>query len=161
MERDDACRMEPVLGRGTTRAPSGDVRPTGDTHERIARGVLFGGDADRAQGAQLIVPRKLLARSPDALPAVVDHRLEGTEGPTRDQGIAPACTAFATATALDHALLRWGAPHTAVNVMQIWSRYHSPRVETSLTSNLGQPVGAEPTWPFNATEAVSWVPCAE
>jgi hypothetical protein len=124
-----------------------------------ARALLFG--AGSQAGAELLVPRAVLGRNPDALPAVVDHRLEGTEGPTRDQGSAPACTAFATAAAIDHALLRWGAPHTPVSVMQIWARYHSPRVETSLSSNLGQAVGPEPSWPFSANEAVSWVPCDE
>jgi len=93
------------------------------------------------------------------LPAIVDHRLEGTEGPLRNQGNAPACTAFATATAIDHALARWSGHITPVSVMQIWSRYHSPFVETSLTANVGQPIGPEQGWPFNANEALGWVPC--
>jgi hypothetical protein len=91
----------------------------------------------------------------------VDHRLDGTEGPMRDQGSAPACTAFATAAAIDHALLRWGGQRAAVSVMQIWSRYHSPHVDNSLASNLGLALGAEQSWPFSAPEAVSWVPCDE
>ncbi len=106
-----------------------------------------------------LVPRKLLARDPSALPALVDHRKDGTEGPLRNQGSAPACTAFATATAIDHALARWGGRNPAVSVMQIWSRYHSPNVATSLTSNVGQALGAERAWPFNAAEAIAWVPC--
>jgi hypothetical protein len=122
-----------------------------------AKALLFG--ADSGAGATLLVPRTLLARSPDRLPAVVDHRLEGTEGPLRNQGSVPACTAFATATALDHALARWSGLSTPVSVMQIWSRYHSPYVETSLTSNVGQPIGPEQQWPFNASEATQWVPC--
>jgi hypothetical protein len=124
-----------------------------------AKALVFG--ATSGGGADLIVPRKLLARSADALPAIVDHRHDGTEGPVRDQSVAPACTAFATATALDHALLRWSSTLSPVSVMQIWSRYRSPQVETSLTSNVGQPFGAEKTWPFNANEAVSWVACTE
>jgi hypothetical protein len=124
-----------------------------------ARALLFGGGSDT--GAELIVPRKLLARSLDALPAIVDHRHDGTEGPVRDQSVAPACTAFATATALDHALLRWGGGLLPVSVMQVWSRYRSPHVDTSLVSNLGQGFGAERSWPFSAAEATSWVPCDE
>jgi hypothetical protein len=124
-----------------------------------ARSLLF--EADTAGGAVPVVPRKLLSRDVAALPAVVDHRLDGTEGPVRDQGSAPACTAFATAAAIDHALARWGGGHPAVSVMQIWSRYHSPEVETSLSSNVGQRLGSEQQWPFRAAEATTWVPCSE
>ena len=45
--------------------------------------------------------------------------------------------------------------------MQIWSRYHSPRVETSLLSNVGQPIGPEQAWPFDPRVANTWVPCDE
>ncbi len=121
-----------------------------------AHALLFGPSSG---GAVTLVPRKLLARDLSALPASVDHRQDGTEGPLRNQGSAPACTAFATATAIDHALARWGGRNPAVSVMQIWSRYHSPDVATSLASNVGQALGAEQAWPFNVTEAVAWVPC--
>jgi hypothetical protein len=124
-----------------------------------AKSLLFG--SDDGSGAKLIVPRKLLARNPLVLPAVVDHRAEGTEGPLRNQGTAPACTAFATAAALDHAMARWSGRVTPVSVMQIWSRYHSPFVETSLQANLGQPMGPEASWPFDVNEAVAWVPCQD
>lgn len=124
-----------------------------------ARSLLFG--ADQGGGAVPLVPRKLLSREPSVLPPVVDHRLDGTEGPVRNQSSAPACTAFATAAAIDHALARWGGGNPAVSVMQIWSRYHSPEVETSLSSNVGQPLGPEQQWPFRAAEATTWVPCSE
>jgi hypothetical protein len=124
-----------------------------------AKSLLFG--ADQGGGASPIVPRKLLSHDASALPAVVDHRVEGTEGPVRNQGSAPACTAFATAAAIDHALARWGGGSPAVSVMQIWSRYHSPEVENSLSSNVGQPMGPEQQWPFRVNEAIGWVPCSE
>ena len=107
-----------------------------------------------------VVPRKLLAQNVSSLPAVVDHRLEGIEGPVRSQGNAPACTAFATATALDHALARWGGSNAAVSVMQLWSHYHSPEVVTSLSSNMGQKLGPEQLWPYSVSDAISWVPCS-
>jgi hypothetical protein len=125
-----------------------------------AKSLLFGSD-DAGSGETPLVPRELLARDPQQLPAVVDHRREGTEGPVRNQGSAPACTAFATATAVDHALLRSSAPATAVSVMEIWSRYHSPHVGTSLSSTVGVPLGPESQWPFSAAEATSWVPCSD
>jgi hypothetical protein len=125
-----------------------------------AKALLFGSD-QAGGGATLLVPRELLARDPQQLPAVVDHRRDGTEGPVRNQGAAPACTAFATAAAVDHALLRWALHAPPVSVMEIWARYHSPHVGTSLSSNIGLPLGPESQWPFSAAEAVSWVPCAE
>ncbi len=124
-----------------------------------ARSLLFG--SDRPGGATLLVPRKLMPSDASKLPALVDHRLDATEGPVRNQGNVPACTAFATAAAVDHALARWGGRAPAVSVMAIWARYHSPHVETSLSSNVGQPMGAEATWPFRTTEAISWIPCDE
>ena len=117
---------------------------------------LFGTSHD---GAVVLVPRALLRRAPSSLPAYVDHRLDGTEGPTRYQGDAPACTAFATATALDHALARWSGEGAAVSVMEIWSRYHSPLLSTSLTANIGHSIASEDDWPFDVTSAMSWVPC--
>jgi hypothetical protein len=71
----------------------------------------------------------------------------------------PACTAFATATALDHAMARWTGKATRVSVMQIWSRYHTPIENRSISANLGLAVGLEDGWPFKASEANAWVDC--
>ncbi len=122
-----------------------------------AKALTFG-EKEHA-GAELLVPRSLLSRSPTMLPQVVDHRHEGTEGVVRNQATTPACTAFAQAAALDHALARWSGRSPSVNVMQIWSRYHSPVETSALTSNVAHPIGEEKDWPFNANEAKAWVPC--
>jgi hypothetical protein len=134
---------------------------TGSTTAPLAcaKSLLFGSKPEG--GAELLVARQLLRRDPTALPAIVDHRFDGTEGPVRDQGSAPACTAFATAAAIDHALIHWNGKGAPASTMLIWSRYHSPSVETSLSSNLGQSMGAEPGFPFDAKEATAWVPCAD
>jgi hypothetical protein len=128
-----------------------------------ASSLLFGArsDASNGGGAALLVPRTLLARDPSVLPAISDHRLEGTEGPVRNQGNAPACSAFATAAAIDHAIVRWSGRSTPSSTMQIWARYHSPSIDTSLLSNVGQAIGAEQGWPFNPSEAVAWMPCSD
>jgi Papain family cysteine protease len=118
--------------------------------------VLFGTGAN---GATELLPDKVLARDPSTLPRVVDHRLEGTEGPVRSQGLTPACTAFAMAAAIDHAVARWTGKGTKVAVMEIWSRYHTPLEGTSISSNLGLDLGSEADWPFSVPEANSWVPC--
>lgn len=125
-----------------------------------AKSLLFG-PSDASGGATVLVSRSLLARDPAVLPAIVDHRREGSEGPVRNQSFSPACTAFATAAAIDHELLRWADHPGPVSVMQLWSRYHSPQVGTSLTANLGTAIGTEAQWPFNATEASAWVACGD
>ena len=77
---------------------------------------LFGvGEA----GATILVPDSRLQSSAPSLPAVVDHRLDGSEGPIRDQKNTPACTAFAIATAVDHALLRWTGKSAQVSAMHV------------------------------------------
>jgi hypothetical protein len=117
--------------------------------------------AKEEAGARLLVPRKLLARSPDKLPAVVDHRRDGTEGPIRNQATSPACTAFAEAAALDHALARWSGKSSECSVMEIWSRYHSPSEESSLAKNVTHPISEEHDWPFNPAEATRLIPCEQ
>ena len=110
-------------------------------------------------GATLVVADAKMRGTPPALPAIVDHRLEGTEGPIRDQKTTPACTAFAIATAVDHALLRWTPKTTAVSSMHVWSRYRTPVERTSIVNNLGLSLGPEASWPWNVTEANGWVAC--
>ncbi len=122
-----------------------------------AKALRFG--AKEHAGAELLVPRSLLSRSPETLPQVVDHRLERTEGPIRNQTTTPACTAFSEAAALDHALARWSGRPASASVMQIWSRYHSPSEESALMANVTHPIADEHDWPFSASEAERWVPC--
>jgi len=98
------------------------------------------------------------------LPSVIDHRADGTEGPVRNQSTVPACTAFAEAAAIDHALARW-APQAErklhTSVMDLWSRYHTAVEENAISSNVNQVFGAEEEWPFAIGEATSWLPCDE
>jgi hypothetical protein len=122
-----------------------------------AKSLTYG--AKEHAGAEPLVARSLLSRSPETLPQVVDHRLEGTEGPIRNQTTSPSCTAFSEAAALDHALARWSGRPSSVSVMQIWARYHSPSQESALMSNVTHPIGDEHDWPFSANEAAKWVPC--
>ena len=60
-----------------------------------------------------------------------------------------------TATALDHALLRWSGRNPALSAMQIWSRYHSPSVRDVAQSNVTHPIGRRstsgPSTPHEAT----------
>lgn len=122
-----------------------------------ARGaLLFGRDGN---GAEPLVSERLLEAPEGALPSVVDHRLEKTEGPIRNQGLAPSCTAFAMAAAIDHAVARWSGNAPQVSAMQLWSRYHTAIEVRSIESNVGLTVAAETTWPFDVGEATQLLAC--
>ena len=120
--------------------------------------LLFGfGLADT--GAEALVAHRVLHATLSSLPSVVDHRLDGTEGSMRSQGSAPACTAFAEAAAIDHALARWTGKPQRVSTMQLWSRYHTPYEGNAVRANVQLSLGSEDDWPFAVHEAVSWLPC--
>lgn len=121
------------------------------------KAALFAGLDE--SGVRMLVPDSLLDAEADALPAIVDHRQDGTEGPIRNQSSTPACTAFAIAAALDHAVARWTGKATQVSVMEIWSRYHEPEERTAIQSNLNTDLGAESDWAFSVNEANAWLPC--
>ncbi len=90
------------------------------------------------------------------LPATVDHRQDGTEGPVRDQGEVGACTAFSFVSAIDHALLRATGNATPISVMHVWSRYHQPLIEAAASNNLNKNLTAETNWPFDEAAACAW-----
>jgi len=115
--------------------------------------------SSQVEGAVALVSASLLHADLAQLPAVVDHRTDGTEGVVRDQTTVPACTAFAEASAIDHAIGRWTGKAAHVSVMEIWSRYHTSTEENALASNLDQPLGKEEDWPFSTTEANGWLGC--
>ena len=118
--------------------------------------LLFGRDGN---GAEPLVPVHRLSAANGSLPSVVDHRLERTEGPARNQGRAPACTAFSMATAIDHAIARWRGDAPRVSAAELWSRYHTPYEAKSITANVGQTLASEDSWPFDVTEAIEMLAC--
>jgi len=124
-----------------------------------AKAALFGSNQE---GATPLIKHSTLRGGPKVapvLPAVIDHRLDGTEGPIRNQTTVPACTAFAEAAAIDHAIARWSTKPPHVSVMEIWSRYHTSIEQNAINANVAQAFGAEEDWPFAVAEATSWLPC--
>jgi C1A family cysteine protease len=122
-------------------------------------GSLFGRSA--ARGAEPLVRFRELHVDATRLPKVVDHRASKDEGPVRNQKSVPACSAFALATAIDHAVGRWTGTPGNVSVMEIWARYHEPYTAKAVTGNLGEGVGPEAGWPFDERLANTWVPCED
>lgn len=119
-------------------------------------GLLFGREDT---GAQPLVSARLLEQDLASLPKIVDHRFSGSEGPIRNQKTSPACTAFALAAAMDHAVARWTGSAPGVSAMEIWSRYHTPIARKAIKANLGLGVGAESGWPFDERTAKGWLEC--
>jgi len=126
-----------------------------------AKSALYGSNKE---GATPLVSHATLRGGPKVqpiLPAVIDHRLDGTEGPIRNQSTVPACTAFAEAAAIDHAIARWTLKPPHVSVMELWSRYHTAIEQNAINANVSHPIAAEEDWPFAIGEATSWLPCDE
>jgi hypothetical protein len=101
-----------------------------------------------------VVPREALDGDPKKaggmlLPKLVDHREDGTEGPLRHQGRAGACSCFALASGIDHALIRREDKPFQVSSLHLWARYHHRAGATSIGSNFGVPIASEANWPYD------------
>jgi hypothetical protein len=90
-------------------------------------------------------------------PTLVDHRLDGTEGPIRDQKEVGACTAFSLASSIDHSFAHATGKPAFVSVMHIWSRYANGFKEDAASNNLGHVLTAESLWTYDAVAACKWV----
>jgi C1A family cysteine protease len=111
-----------------------------------------------AKAAKVVIPYDKMKAQTEALPKIVDHRADGTEGPVRKQG-GPQCTAFAFTSALDHAFSRWTGAAANFSVMQIWARYHQKNERAAADSNVGDLLANESDWPYDSKEANSWLHC--
>lgn len=108
-----------------------------------------------------VVRRQAFNASPahegaDALPASVDHRSAGTEGPVRNQGPVGACTGFSLSTAIDHAMATSTGSPGNVSVMQVWARYHYPTMQDAVSANKGRSLNSESAWPYDKVEACKY-----
>jgi hypothetical protein len=110
------------------------------------------------RAAKVVVPYDKMKQPAEKLPKMVDHRLDGTEGPVRRQG-GPQCTAFAFTAALDHSFARWTGKPGEFSVMQVWARYHKLEEKAAADENVGDFVANESDWPYDAKVANSWDKC--
>ena len=108
-----------------------------------------------------VVPYALVHAEDAALPAVVDHRATGTEGAVRTQGKAPMSSAFALASAIDHAIGVWTATPGKTSVMHVWSRYHAGSLSKAIKGSAEAGLADEETWPFVGADATSWFETCE
>jgi hypothetical protein len=87
-----------------------------------------------------------------ALPDVVDHRLNGLEGPVKDQGDVGACTAFALSAVMDNALRR-SNQNITTSPEHIWAHYAIPTMEDAAQGNLNKGITTFDLLPYSGREA--------
>jgi hypothetical protein len=100
--------------------------------------------------AAAYLPRLSLLGGP--LPASVDHRASGTEGPIKSQGAVGACTAFSLSSTMDNAVRRMGRGDV-VAPLHVWSRYAIPEMGTAGDENVDRTLSVEATWPYDPIKA--------
>jgi hypothetical protein len=97
-------------------------------------------------------PGATKADAPSAYPDVVDHRLNGTEGPIKDQGDVGACTSFALSSVMDNSFRR-GGQNVTTSPEHIWSHYAVPTMEDAASGNLNKPITTFDALPYSGKEA--------
>jgi len=100
-------------------------------------------------GAPAAAPNQIRGES---FPDLVDHRLNGTEGPVKDQGSVGACTAFALSSTFDNSLRRAGKNITS-SPHHLWSRYAFPTMEDAASGNVNRSVTTHEVLPYSGKEA--------
>jgi hypothetical protein len=90
------------------------------------------------------------------LPAAVDHRTEGGEGPVKDQGAVGNCTAVSLSTAMDNAVRRMGRGDT-ISALHIWSNYGVPIMGRAGDSNVDKTLTVEQVWQYDPAKACKLV----
>lgn len=113
------------------------------------------GRIDHASKA--LVPYSVLRGAEMGIQPIIDHRFDGTEGPMRDQGTSPACTAFSMASAVEHAVNRFVKTPVRVSVMEIWARYHTSSMGKADQGNLAKSIALDQDWPYSDHVATSWL----
>ncbi len=82
------------------------------------------------------------------LPATVDHRVDGTEGPVKDQDVVGSCTGFSLSTTVDNAIRRLNKADV-ISPMHIWSHYGYPNMGNAGDSNYLKPLAVAGDWPYD------------
>jgi hypothetical protein len=86
------------------------------------------------------------------VPASVDHRQQGIEGPVKDQQVVGACTAFSLSTVMDNAIRRLNGTDV-VSAMHAWSRYADPTMPSAESRNQGRPLAIWGDFPYDERAA--------
>lgn len=90
------------------------------------------------------------------LPAEVDHRTMGLEGPIKDQGLVGNCSAFSLSSVIDNAILRMHHSEV-ISPEHIWAHYGNSDMGSAGDSNLNKLIALNQTWPYSARQACELV----
>ena len=86
------------------------------------------------------------------LPASVDHRSDGSEGPVKNQKAVGACTAFSLSTAMDHAIKKL-ARQDVMSPLHVWSKYATPTMGAAGDQTVDKTITLESIWPYDPATA--------
>ena len=121
-------------------------------HATFKKARLFRQGMLRADDAAAHLPRMTSDRGDAALPASVDHRADGLEGPIKYQGQVGACSGFGLSAAMDNAIRRLGKNETT-SAAQVWANYGKPGMALAGDSNYQKGIVSVDAWPFDGAEA--------
>jgi hypothetical protein len=86
------------------------------------------------------------------LPASVDHRTDGSEGPVKNQKAVGACTAFSLSSAMDHAIKKM-ARQDVMSPLHVWSKYATPTMGAAGDQTVDKTITLESVWPYDPAKA--------
>jgi hypothetical protein len=86
------------------------------------------------------------------LPASVDHRQKGTEGPVMSQDQVGCCSAFSLASTMNNAIRRQDR-NDSISPMHVWSHYFVEGMAAAAAKNANRPLALLPLWPYDQVEA--------
>jgi hypothetical protein len=90
--------------------------------------------------------------APSQLPASVDHRTLGIEGPVKDQGVVGSCTAFSLSSVMDNAIRRLNSADV-VSAMHVWSRYADPTMQSAESRSENHALSLWSDYPYDQSVA--------
>jgi hypothetical protein len=86
------------------------------------------------------------------LPAAMDLRTAGIDGPIKSQGSVGACTAFSLSTAMDVSARKQGRSDV-ISPLHLWSQYGVPSMGVAGDETENDPIALESTWPYDPKKA--------
>ncbi len=92
----------------------------------------------------------------EGMPALVDHRTDGLEGPVKDQGLVGNCSAFSLSSVIDNAILRM-RHSDVISPEHLWAHYGNSDMGSAGDTNLNKLIALNQTWPYSARQACELV----
>jgi hypothetical protein len=92
----------------------------------------------------------------EGMPADVDHRTLGLEGPVKDQGLVGNCSAFSLSSVIDNAILRMHKSDV-ISPEHLWAHYGNSDMGSAGDSNLHKLIALNQTWPYSMKQACELV----